>query len=94
MPARLLPWIGLIEITIGLTGLLAWRWRGNFLLTGAFMLAATLSVVLTIPEFFRHAFNPLTLNLSVLALCAVCWIAQHFAAFAGRCRRRAPWKER
>jgi len=88
-----LPVIGLMEIALGVIGLVGWRWRGYFVATGALMVVATLSVCMTIPAYFHHAFNPLTLNIAVMALCTVGWIAHPFAAFAGRCLRQAPRKD-
>jgi hypothetical protein len=88
VPAALLPWAGAVEIALALVGLSAWRWRGYFGLTAALMVAALGSVAATAPDFLAHAFNPLTLNLSVMALCAVGFIAAPHAAFAGRCKRR------
>lgn len=89
MSARLLPWAGAAEIAQAITGLLAWRWRGYFGLTAMLMLAALGSVAITAPGFLVHAFNPVTLNVGVIALCAVGYIAAPHAAFAGRCKRRS-----
>jgi hypothetical protein len=83
-----LPWFGATEVAWALAGLCAWRWRGFFALSAIAMIAATLSVLTTLPQFFLHAFNPLTLNLSVTALCVIGWIVAPFSAFAGRCLRR------
>lgn len=87
LPLYLLPWIGAAEILFGLLGLFAWRWRAYFVLTALGMALATLSVLRTLPEYFLHAFNPLTLNLTVIALSFIGWIATPVSAFAGRCLR-------
>ena len=83
-----LPWFGTAEIAWAFVGLCAWRWRGFFVLSLVAMVAATLSVLTTLPQFFLQAFNPLTLNLAVIALCVIGWIAAPLSAFAGRCLRR------
>jgi hypothetical protein len=85
---HVLPWLGAGEVLFGLVGLFAWRWRGYFVLTAVVMIVAAISVQQTLPEFFLHAFNPLTLNLSVIALCVAGWAANPLCAFAGRCLRR------
>jgi len=87
LPVGLLPWAGAAEIALALAGIFAWRWRGYFGLTAVLMVAALASVAATSPDFLAHAFNPLTLNLGMTALCAVGYIAAPHAAFAGRCKR-------
>ena len=47
---RFLPWIGFAEIAIGITILLAWRWRSMFILNGLAMLFATVSVAVQSPS--------------------------------------------
>jgi DoxX-like family len=90
LPAQLLPIVGALEVAFGLVGLLAWRWRGYFLITSAVMLLALASVVITTPEFLTHAFNPVTLNLAVIALSCIGYLAYGSTAFAARCLRRSP----
>lgn len=94
LPHRLLPITGALEIAFGLTGLLAWRWRGYFLVTTAAMALALVSVAIASPEFLAHAFNPVTLNLAVIALSCVGYLAYGSTAFAGRCLRRSPDRKR
>jgi hypothetical protein len=83
-----LPLIGAAEILLGVLGLFAWRWRGYFVLTGVAMIAALITVALRSPEQLTAAFNPVTLNLSVLGLCVCGWFAHSSTAFAGHCQRR------
>lgn len=84
-------WLGLIgsaEVAFGLIGLLAWRWRRYFTLTGVAMIAALITVARRSPAQLATAFNPVTLNLGVAALCACGWLAYCNSAFAGRCLRK------
>jgi hypothetical protein len=83
-----LPLIGAAEILSGALGLFAWRWREYFALTGVAMIAALIAVALRSPGQLTAAFNPVTLNLSVLGLCVCGWFAHSSTAFAGRCRRK------
>jgi hypothetical protein len=86
--AHWLPLIGMAEVIFGALGLIAWRWRGYFVLTGIAMIGALIGVALCSPAELTAAFNPVTLNIGVVALCLCGWIAHFSAAFAGRCRRK------
>ena len=84
-------WLSLIggaEVVFGVLGLIAWRWRGYFALTGVAMIGALAGVALRSPAQLTAAFNPVTLNLSVLGLCVCGWLAHYSSAFAGRCLRK------
>ena len=85
---RWLPLIGAAEVIFGILGLLTWRWRGYFALTGIAMIGALAGVALRSPAQLTAAFNPVTLNLCVLALCVCGWLAHLSTAFAGRCLRK------
>ena len=83
-----LPWLGAVEVVIGLVGLLLWRWRAYLIWTAIAMPLALIGVALRSPQYLRAAFNPVTLNGCMLALSGVAWWAWRYSAFAGRCRRR------
>jgi hypothetical protein len=83
-----LPWIGGIEIALGVAGLMFWRWRGYVLLTAILMIIALIGVTLRSPQYLWAAFNPVTLNACVIGLSAVAWFAWRHTAFAGRCLRK------
>jgi len=83
-----LPWAGWAEVAMAVLGIAAWRWRGYFVFTAVLMMAALVGVSLTAPGYLAHAFNPVTLNLGVMALCATGFLSTPYAAFAGRCARR------
>jgi hypothetical protein len=86
--AHWLPLIGAAEVVFGMIGLFAWRWRGFFVMTGAAMVGALAAVTVGSPASLTAAFNPVTLNLSVLGLCVSGWLAQSSSAFARRCLRK------
>ena len=85
-----LPWIGGAEIAFGVLVLGLWRLRSMFLLQIVLMLAALGAVARQSPMYLSHAFNPVTLNLLVVTVAAVGWIASRTLPSAGRCLRTAP----
>ncbi len=89
----LLPWIGSAEIVLALLTLVTWRHRGALLLNALAMVAALGAVALRSPAYLTSAFNPVTLNLGVIALSLAGFLAARRIPFAGRCRRRADKKE-
>jgi hypothetical protein len=86
----LLPWVGGLEILIGLLLLAAWNRRTMFLANAALMVFATIAVAICSPAYIKNAFNPVTLNLSMIALSVVGWIASSKLPSAGVCLRTAP----
>jgi hypothetical protein len=86
--AHWLPLIGAMEVIFGVFGLCAWRWRGFFLLTAGAMICALTGVALRSSAQLTAAFNPVTLNMSIVALCVCGWLAHVSSAFAGRCLRK------
>ena len=91
---RSLPWIlsgmGGIEILIGLFVLGAWRWKPVFAANIALMVAALVGVATNSPQYLQAAFNPVTLNLAVIALSIVGWVAASSAPSSRKCLREAP----
>ena len=82
--------IGVGEIAFGLLLILAWRVR--FLLTGSAVLMAVALVVVGIqsPQYLVSAFNPVTLNLSMIGLSIIGLLAGQDLPTAGRCKRGKP----
>lgn len=85
--------VGVCEVAFGLLLLTTWRKRWPLVLNIPLMLAATAGVALRSPQYLGAAFNPITLNLSVVALSAIGLIAGAASPFAGRCRRKR-WERR
>lgn len=90
LPASLLPVIGAAEIVFGIIGIALWHWRGFFVLNSLMMLAALLAVALRSPFYLSAAFNPVTLNLSVIGLSLVGYFAAKDLPSAANCLRRRP----
>jgi hypothetical protein len=90
LPASLMVPIGLTEIGFGIVVLFVWRSRWPLAATIAAMLLALLAVGLRSPQFVSAAFNPVTLNVSVIVLCVLAWIAMRFVPSARRCLRVQP----
>ena len=56
----------------------------------ALMVLALLAVAVDSPHYLQAAFNPVTLNLAVIALSVIGWIASRRLPSSRRCLRRAP----
>jgi hypothetical protein len=85
--------LGLAEVAFGVLLLLTWRQRWPFVATIALMLLATAGVALRSPQYLGAAFNPVTLNVAVIALALIGFIANVGSPFAGRCLRRRRSRE-
>lgn len=92
MPMRLLPWLGALEIVFALIILYGWRWRYAFPVNIVIMVLTTLGLAHYSPGYIRAAFNPVTLNLSVISLSIAGWLCSPMLASASRCPRK-PAKE-
>lgn len=90
LPRAWLPWAGAAELAMALVILSTWRWRGMFVLQAVLMLVALLAVALQSPAYLTHAFNPVTLNLLVVAIAIIGWIASADLPTASRCLRVDP----
>ncbi|MEZ5460368.1 DoxX-like family protein [Dokdonella sp.] len=62
---------GVIEILFGLIVLVLWRRAWPLMVTAAAMLGLLAVAAFAVPKLLAGAFNPVTTNLCVLALCAV-----------------------
>ena len=89
LSARFVDVAGWVEILLALLAVIAWRWRGYFVLTIVLMVLALADVAFTAPEYLDRAFTPVTLNISVMVMCFTGYLAWPDAAFAGRCRRHS-----
>ena len=84
--------VGWAEVVFGLTMLLMFRNRWHFILTIVLMIAATVSVAICAPQFLSHAFNPVSVNLLMIALALVGLLAGRDLPSASRCLRKQPLK--
>jgi hypothetical protein len=87
---RFLPWIGGLEILIGLLILTAWHWRAVFAVNIALMVIALIAVAVNSPTYLTAAFNPVSLNLAVIAVSICGWLASRRLPSSRRCLRTAP----
>jgi hypothetical protein len=82
--------IGLAEIVFALILLLAWNRRRLLLLNIPLMIAAMLGVALASPGYLVAAFNPVTLNIAVVALALVAYLSSAYLPSAAHCLRKEP----
>ncbi len=80
--------IGWIEVITGLTLLLAWHSRWPLWLTLVAMPVAVLVVAVESRGFLSAPFNPVAMNLSILALAAVCLWSANDLPSASACVRK------
>jgi uncharacterized membrane protein YphA (DoxX/SURF4 family) len=80
MNNRLLPFLsertalvssGISEVLYGLSLLLFFRIKGLVYPTLIFGTMATLALAVTLPHFFKDAFNPFSLNLAIITLAMI-----------------------
>jgi len=88
LPDFALPWLGLVEIGFGTVMLLGTRWRWLFGLNTGFMLVALVAVAARSPQFLWTAFNPVTLNLCVIALSVIGFLVAGRTPSARNCFRQ------
>jgi hypothetical protein len=69
--------------------LIAWRIRSLFPLNIVLMLLAIVAVAIHSPAYLTAAFNPLTLNLCVISLAVIGWVASRTLPSARTCLRVA-----
>lgn len=83
---------GIAEISLAGAILIWWQSRALLVVCMLLMAVALVAVGVTSPRYLGHAFNPVTLNLSVVALAGVCLALWRDQPSASRCRRQ-PSKE-
>ncbi len=81
---------GILEVLLGLAMVLAWRARSLFLANVLLMIVATIAVACYSPSYLVAAFNPVVLNLAVLVLAVLGYLASAEIPSAVRCRRTPP----
>lgn len=81
---------GFVEVLVGLSLLIWWRARSLFLAVIALLVVLGASAAVVEPALLSRQFNPVTLNISMIALAAVGWRAARDLPSAGNCLRRPP----
>lgn len=81
-------WAGFAEIAFGVLLIVAWRVRTLFAMTVVLMFVALAFVGMESPRYLSAAFNPVTLNLSMVALSVIGLICGMDLPSARRCRRK------
>jgi uncharacterized membrane protein YphA (DoxX/SURF4 family) len=82
--------LGWAEVLFGLVLLLSFPKRWPLVVTIFLMLAATVSVALSAPQFLVAAFNPVSLNVSMIALAMCGVLTSRDLPSARRCLRKPP----
>jgi hypothetical protein len=90
LPTNLVPLVGFVEIVIAAVAVMSWRSRSFFLFNIATMLLALANVTITSPLYLVGAFNPVTLNLAMIALSVIGYTAAAEIPSAARCLRQPP----
>jgi hypothetical protein len=80
--------IGLAELLFGLVILMRPRWRWVFPASAVLMVPALLAVVAVDGRFLVAAFNPVSLNVAVVAIAVIGWIASADAPSAANAHWR------
>jgi DoxX-like family len=86
---KFLPWIGGLEVLVGLFILLTWHWRAAFAANAFLMILALIAVAINSRAYLEAAFNPVSLNLAVIALSIAGWIASRRLPSSKTCLRSA-----
>ncbi|MEM7681525.1 MAG: DoxX-like family protein [Planctomycetota bacterium] len=81
---------GVVEILFGLALLIWWRARSLLLVVIAVLILLGVAAALAEPPILARQFNPVTLNLSMIALAAVGWRASRDLPSAANCLRQPP----
>jgi DoxX-like protein len=90
LPVALLPWIGVLELAFAAATIAFWRWRPFFLLNALAMGVALAVVALSSPSYLVAAFNPFALNMAMILLSLIGYLAASELPSASRCLRNAP----
>lgn len=90
LSARLVPVVGVIEMVIAACAILSWRSRLFFAFNILAMVIALADVAVMSPSYLAAAFNPVTLNLAMIALSLVGFLAAAEIPSASRCLREPP----
>jgi hypothetical protein len=82
--------VACIEIVFGASFLLLWRARFLFVINAVALIVLAIGAFVSQPKLFVVQFNPATLNLAMIALGAIGWLAATELPTARSCLRRPP----
>jgi uncharacterized membrane protein YphA (DoxX/SURF4 family) len=82
--------IGWAEMAFGLLLLIAWRARNLLLANILLMICALAVVTINSPQYLIAPFNPVTLNIMMMALALIGFMAGKDIPSAKRCKRKKP----
>jgi hypothetical protein len=82
--------VGLAELVFGVLFLTLWRTRSLFLVNAALLVLLALGAAFSQPGLLVAPFNPLTLNLAMIALGFAGYLSSSQLPTSRRCARRRP----
>jgi DoxX-like family len=80
--------MGVAEVAFAVVLVLLWHRRWPVVAAAAFSAVALVFVAVTSPGYLGAAFNPVSLNLAIIALAVIDVLVMPLVPDAGRCRRR------
>jgi hypothetical protein len=90
LESRVLTAVGLAELAFGVLFLTLWRARSLFLVNAALLVLLALGAAFSQPGLLVAPFNPLTLNLAMIALGYAGYLSSSQLPTSRRCARRRP----
>lgn len=86
--------VGWLEVMIGLAMLIAFHRAWPLITTIGLMVVATVAVAVNSPQFLSAAFNPVSLNVLMVALAVIGLLSRKDLPQASRCLRKKPKGEK
>ena len=90
LESRVLTAVGLAEVAFGVLFLTLWRARSLFLVNAALLVLLVLGAAFSQPRLLVAPFNPLTLNLAMIALGFAGYLSSSHLPTSRRCRGVGP----
>ncbi len=87
VPLALMPAIGCLELAFAAAALVLWRWRPLFIVNAFLMVVALLAISLRSSAYLIAAFNPVTLNVGMILLSIIGYVAGAEIPSASMCSR-------
>jgi hypothetical protein len=93
LESRVLTAVGIAEVVFGVLFLTLWRTRSLFLVNAVLLVLLALGAAFSQPGLLVAPFNPVTLNLAMIALGVVGYLSSSHLPSSRRCARRRPGGE-